>query len=225
MPYPLTRSSHPSFKPPQRRIGLYLLLLLLSLLWAGTASAERPVVGATEIARNQAEAIYSQNSRALVSGAEILMQDTLKTGLQSRLQARLLDESVIVMGESTELLVDEFVYAPAAGPKATLELLRGALLYVGGHLSGDKAKDIQVKTPVALLGVRGTRFWVGPIDGATGVLVIQGRVDVNSRFGLVTLRPGEGTMVQANGELSHPKTWGEEKKQRALAMTRLDQQP
>ncbi len=225
MPYTLTRSSDPIFKPPQRAIGLYLLLPLLSLLWAGPALAQRPVVGATEIARNQAEAIYSQNSRALVSGAEILMQDTLRTGLQSRLQARLLDESVLVMGESAELLVDEFVYAPAAAPKVTLELLRGALLYVGSHLSSDKPKDIKVKTPVALLGVRGTRFWVGPIDGATGVLVIQGRVDVSSDFGLLTLRPGEGTMVQANGELSDPKIWGEEKKQRALAMTGLDQQP
>jgi hypothetical protein len=79
-----------------------------------------------------------------------------------------------------------------------------------------------VRTPVAILGVRGTEFWVGPIDGSTGVLVIDGEVSVGSGKGTVILGPGEGTMVAADGTLSPVKTWGAAKVERALEMVRFD---
>ena len=82
---------------------------------------------------------------------------------------------------------------------------------------------MHVRTPCGhSLGVRGTEFWVGPIDGDTGVLVLDGEVVVGSDSGMVTLGPADGTMIKADGSLSPGKTWGEAKVQRALDMVAID---
>lgn len=70
--------------------------------------------------------------------------------------------------------------------------------------------NVNLKTPVAILGVRGTSLWVGPLDGATGVL--DGLVDVSSVRGIVSLHADQGTMVGDNGSLNAPKSQGQAKK-------------
>lgn len=179
------------------------------------------MAGSSTEVRNQATAEFAKTARPLSPGTSVMIQDTLKTGEQSRLRVRLLDQSSLTLGAQAELLIDNFVYNPGKTQQAVLNLFKGALRYIGGHAGGTTPKAVEIKTPIAVLGVRGTDFWAGPIDGETGVLVLQGRVDVQSRYGLVTLRPGEGTMIQDNGQLSQPKVWGEEKKARALEMVRF----
>lgn len=210
-------------KPPRpahalRTILLFCCLAPLSIAGLAQPAPDRQTVGTSTLVRNNAEAIYSLTSRPLIAGTQVMMRDLLKTGSDSRLEVELLDSSTLVLGERAELLVDVFVYDPGEKLEASFNLLKGALRYIGNYVSGKAPKEVRVETPVAMLGVRGTDFWIGPIDGAIGVLVLRGLVDVQSRYGLVSLRPGEGTMIKANGELSQPKTWGDEKKARALAM-------
>lgn len=125
------------------------------------------------------------------------------------------------MGEHAELAIDEFVYSEGETRNITLRLLKGALLFVGEKLFGGE-NQVQIRTPVAILGVRGTEVWVGPIDGATGVLVIDGEVSVGSAKGVVILGPGEGTMISDEGAVSPRKTWGAAKVARALEMVSLE---
>jgi hypothetical protein len=123
-------------------------------------------------------------------------------------------------GENAELAIDEFVYTERKTREITLRAVKGALLFIGEKLFGGDS-EVQIRTPVAILGVRGTEVWVGPIDGATGVLVIDGEVSVGSAKGVVVLGPGEGTMISDDGTLSPRKTWGEGKVARALEMVTL----
>ncbi len=146
------------------------------------------------------------------------MQDLLKTRVDARLKVRFNDGSTVVMGENAELMVDKFVYVPKKARTIALNALKGALRFVGKKLQGYARQDVKVKLPVGTLGVRGTDFWVGRIDGDTGVPVIDGKVLVKSKFGLVSLGPGEGTMIKDDGILSPAKKWGEAKKSRALKM-------
>lgn len=185
------------------------------------AVADRADVGVVERVQQRAEAVYAGRSRTLASASSVYYQDLLRTGRGSRLKAMLADGSAITMGENAELAIDEFVYAPEGRTEITLNALKGALLFMSDKLRGGD-RGVHVRTPVAILGVRGTEFWVGPIDGATGVLVITGEVVVGSDSGVVTLGPGEGTMIEANGTLSPRKTWGEAKVKRALDMVAID---
>jgi hypothetical protein len=202
-----------------------LMTMGLIVLDAGDGVAEpspasRTDVGAVERVANRAEAAFADRVRRLQPASALYFLDLLRTGPKARLSARLEDGSVVTMGENAELAIDEFVYAPGETRAITLRSLKGALLFIGEKLFGGES-EVRIRTPVAILGVRGTEVWVGPIDCATGVLVIDGEVRVGSGKGVVTLGPGEGTMIGEDGSLSAPKTWGQGKVERALAMVAL----
>lgn len=202
-----------------------IALSLMLTFCVGAYAAERaprPEVGVVERAKAPATAVFAAASRSLDATAPVYYLDVLRTGEAARLSIELADASNITMGENAELRVDEFVYTPDTGTEATLNLVKGALLFIGDKLRGEERRDVRVRTPVAILGARGTHFWVGPIDGATGVLVVDGEVLVGSGSGRVRLGPGEGTMIQADGALTPPKVWGEGKVQRALEMVAFD---
>lgn len=184
----------------------------------------RAEVGAVDRVQAPADAVFAGDARTLERTAPVYFLDLLRTGEAARLRVTLADASTITMGEHAALEVNELVYSPepTSTTEATLNLLKGALLYIGDKLRGEERRRVLIRTPVAILGVRGTRFWVGPIDGATGVLVVGGEVLVSNPKGRVRLGAGEGTMIQADGSLSPAKTWGEAKVQRALDMVALD---
>ena len=82
---------------------------------------------------------------------------------------------------------------------------------------------IAVTTPVADIGVRGTEFWGGPMDGQYGVLLLEGVVTVSNQAGSVTLSAqGQGTDIPS--PLDPPgavKPWGADKIARAVASVAL----
>jgi hypothetical protein len=199
-----------------------VLMCFPASLVAAQAADERSKVGTVEQVRNRAEALYQGDIRPLAPSAPVLYRDLMRTGPAARLKARLADGSELQMGENAELEVDDFVQSAGEQRSITLDLLKGALRLISGKLQEGAQSSIHVRTPVAILGVRGTDFWVGPIDGAIGVLVITGEVVVASDVGQVSLGPGEGTMIGEDGRLSQAKVWGPAKVDRALAMVALE---
>lgn len=186
----------------------------------GQADLGRASVGLVDRVEQRAEAAFAERVRRLREQSTVYFLDRLRTGPNARLSARLADGSMITMGENAELAIDEFVYTEGETRSITLRAIKGALLFIGEKLFGGDS-EVQIRTPVAILGVRGTEVWVGPIDGATGVLVIDGEVSVGSAKGVIILGPGEGTMISDDGALSPRKTWGEGKVARALEMVSL----
>ena len=206
----------------QLALAVSSLTLLVSPPTHADTTGARAEVGVVDRAKAPATAIFAADKRALDDTAPVYYLDLLRTGAGARLRVELADASKISMGENTELRIDEFVYTPETRTEATLNLVKGALLFIGDKLRGDEQRAVRVRTPVAILGARGTHFWVGPIDGATGVLVVDGEVLVGTAAGRIRLGPGEGTMIQSDGALTHAKVWGEAKVRRALEMVAFD---
>jgi hypothetical protein len=80
--------------------------------------------------------------------------------------------------------------------------------------------DVNVTTPAAAIGIRGTEFWAGPIDNqALGVLLVEGVVRVSNAAGAQILnRPGQGTNIARPGAAPGPVTlWPQDKVNRAIA--------
>jgi hypothetical protein len=62
-------------------------------------------------------------------------------------------------GPDTEIVVDEYLYAPGKGDlKLGATLTRGTLQYISGVIAKLKPDAVSVKTPVGIIGVRGTRY-------------------------------------------------------------------
>lgn len=188
------------------RTGILAIPFIFSLRLA--RAAER--VGTVEDVKGQAFAERESASRALDPQAPVFLNDTVITGLGSRLGMRLGAHTMVRLGEQARLKIDRFIVD--AGGEITLG--SGPLLFDG---PAGRA-GIQVRSPFALIAVRGTRFFAGPSNDRFGVFVERGSVAVAAAGQRVTLRAGEGTdIVSPGAPPTPPKRWGAERIRAALA--------
>jgi hypothetical protein len=69
------------------------------------------------------------------------------------------DDTRVSLGPETEIRIDRFLFAPATGQLAqVLKMARGVAAYVSGKIAKLSPDAARVETPVAIVGVRGTRF-------------------------------------------------------------------
>ncbi len=150
-------------------------------------------------------------------GAPIEFEQIVSTEADARLELGFIDQTTLTLGENARLRIDRFVYAPQTTRTSIRLAAVGALRFVSGARSG--GSDVSVVTPVATIGIRGTDFWAGPIDGAYGVLLLDGAVDVANAAGSATLdEPGEGVNIAGPGAPPGTVTqWPQDKVSRALA--------
>ncbi|MHB2169158.1 FecR family protein [Alsobacter sp. R-9] len=194
---------------------------MIAALLAVSEPTHAQTVAIGAVTAVQADATASRQggrTRPLEPGGQVFFRDTLRTGQGARLATELDDGTTLTLGENAALSVDAFVYDPAR-PRGRLvaRSLRGAFLFVGGLVEKTPSPRVEVRTPLATLGVRGTTVWGGPIDGAYGVLVLEGRVEVRTRQGAVTLERGQGTTLRPRRSPEAPVVWGQDKVRRAIA--------
>ena len=92
--------------------------------------------------------------RVIQVGLDMQRNERVSTGPQGRTQMLFIDGSALTVGPSSEVVLDEFVYDPAAeSGKIALSATRGLFRVVGGKISKNDA--ITIRTPTALIGVRG----------------------------------------------------------------------
>jgi ferric-dicitrate binding protein FerR (iron transport regulator) len=199
---------------PNRRI------LLQSFLLAGTVGQLRPLfaadeaVGAVSEVTGEAVAQLNDRRRKLEHRSPLYLGDTINTGAQSRLRAVLERKTSLRLGANTKVRIDQFLINTGG----ELVLDRGALLI---DISSKLSKGLEVQSPFALIAVRGTRFFAGPIEGIFGVFVSRGEVDVTAADRTVRLKTGEGTDIARPGDAPGPvKKWGKPKIDKAMALVR-----
>lgn len=199
--------------------------LITALFGMGSAMAEpSDHVGKIEKAKNEVTAMPSATdpARPLTVGNPVYRNEMVKTGALARAQLRLEqlrleDETSLVMGENAEVRLDEFVYDKDGS--ATINLVTGALRFISSA-NGHPGK-LTIKTPVATIGIRGTDFWAGPIDGVYGVLLLTGNVEVSNPAGTVILNtPRTGTLISgADVAPGDAVPWPDDRRVRALSKT------
>lgn len=202
----------------KRGKAAFALALVLTNGYAAQAADPRTQVGEVIQVQKSAQAVFQKSSRPLLTAAPVLFEDMLKTGVDARLKAQLVDGTKLTLGEKAEMLIDEFIYEPdGAEAVLSLKVVRGAFLFVSGEIEKMSGSKVKIETPVGMLGVRGTTVWVGGIDGGYGVLVLDGSVAVTTPNGAVVVNTGEGTMIYDNEPPSLPSDWAKVKIDRAVA--------
>ena len=201
------------------------LLAVLASPPAGSAAEEdRSQVGIVARVENEASIVVASASRQAVVGMPVHMKDELRTGANGRMQVTFLDDTELTLGENASVLIDRYVYDPDKGIGETmLQTTRGAFRFATGRIKELKEKTIVITTAFADIGVRGTEFWGGPIDGKYGVLLLEGEVTVSNQAGSVTLsKTGEGTNIASPLDApGTPTVWPEAKVSRAIETVTL----
>ena len=147
-------------------------------------------------------------ARTLTIGTNVIYKERIQTSAQGSTQIMFPDTSTLNVGRNSNIVIDEYVYDPAAGTgKMVATISKGVMRFVGGQIS--HTAGITVNTPVATLGIRGGVATIGyPIPpgfggddprlaNAKGELVFAhvGTITIKNNVSTVTIRPGYMTFV------------------------------
>ena len=191
---------------------LIIVAVMLVSGFAGNECAAQDAIGT--VSRIQGEASGTRNgaTRVLAPNAAVFLNETVATGETARLEVTFTDNTRLTLGQKAKLTLDNYVFDSAAR-RGTIKFgLVGAFRFVSGQVSKLASADVSVTTPVAVVGIRGTEFWGGPIDDqALGVLLIEGSLSVSNNL------PGQGTNIAAPGAAPGPVRSGRRTRSAALS--------
>ncbi len=179
---------------------------------------EKKVAGTVAKLQGSAIAIQDATPRALKVGAEILIGDVVSTGADSRLELRMIDDGLFTLGERTNFVVMEYRFDDNSGNAAT-RLLDGTVRAITGKIAQLTGQPFRMDTEFASIGVRGTEFWGGPLDGVMQFALLGGGgIIVSNGAGSVEItEEGHGTWLATPLDApAAPDTWGDDKIKRAL---------
>lgn len=166
--------------------------------WAGSAAAA-PSIGHADLVLIWATGRPpGAPERPVYVQDDVFAQETLRTVEDGALHVIFRDGTELRMGSAATVTLDEFVYDPDAGAGKLLgSVSRGIARFITGRID-DSA--FAVRTPAALIGVRGTDFsvWVEE-DGRTTVWVNEGAVVVTPRGGAAALVREDETVAVEPG--------------------------
>jgi hypothetical protein len=200
----------------------FLLVLAVPL----SAQQQNSDVVAT-VSRIEKAAVAMQDAlpRSLEVGSEVQLGDIISTGKDARLELTFSDGTSVKLGERTQFKVIEFVVEQNGG-NAVMRLMKGAFEMSSGSMMKLASASMVVETETATIGIRGTRFWGGKLDGDMEIALLDGKgVYVENKAGRVELtRVGTGTKIpDFNTAPTAPIAWGKSKLSRAAATTSFSQ--
>ena len=100
-------------------------------------------------------------------GEKVLQSDTVVTGADGSVGITFIDNSLLSAGPNSTLTIEHFAFDPTThGGAFDTRLSRGTLSVVSGKIAKQTPGAMTVKTPAAILGVRGTEFVVRAEGGA-----------------------------------------------------------
>jgi hypothetical protein len=200
-----------------RTIGAWLAGIIAVAMCSSAAIAAEPI-GSVSRVSGAAFGVVDGARQALAANATVYLGEAIATGADGRVAVALADGTALTIGENASITVDTFVFNPA-GANSLHAAVAGAFRFVSGKLGAGAVRTASVTTPAATIGVRGTDFWGGPIDGGNGFLLIEGAIDVTVQ-GTTVAVDNAGTGVTFNAGATQPgmvSVWPDEKVSRALA--------
>jgi len=139
---------------------------LLATLAAGlTALGAQAEVGQIKVAKGQVS--VDRNGQVLPAQVGMLLEaaDVLKTGADGSVGITMRDNSLLSAGPNSILALERFEFDPTTSQgRFDTQLRRGTLSVVSGRIAKQSPEAMTVRTPSAVLGVRGTEFVVAVDD-------------------------------------------------------------
>jgi hypothetical protein len=160
---------------------------------------------------------------ALAKGDTILVEDTIATGEASRAQFLMIDGAKIAMRPNSRLRIEEYAFPSGAGAtpgqpvvttsndRSVMSLVKGGFRTITGAIGKDDEESYEVRTPVGVLGIRGTDYaavfcradctWApgvtagAPIEDGLYLGVTDGIIFFRNANGEIELRAGEFAFI------------------------------
>ena len=177
---------------------------------ASIALAAGPLNAAGEIGNVHLVKVWAYGTptdgaqQPLYRADDLFADELVETVEDGALHIRFLDNTKLRLGSSSVVTLDSFVYDPSTSAgELTADLGEGVFRFITGKLNKE---GIEIRTPVAVIGVRGTDFIVSVApDGATTVSVLEGLIEVTALIGSgawTSVGVGQAASVSTGGQVS-----------------------
>ncbi len=133
----------------------------LLALCAGAAGPALAEVGQIKVQKGSVT--IERQGRTLPGqvGMALEAADTIRTGADSSVGITMKDNSLLSAGPNSALSLSRFEFDPTTSQgRFDTQLQRGTLAVVSGRIAKQSPEAMTVRTPSAVLGVRGTEFAV-----------------------------------------------------------------
>ena len=140
---------------------LLTLVLLGLFVFVGQAVAEGAVIGHVRTVSGEAALVRDGGREPAKVGSEVFRKDVIETGKDGSIGVTFTDNTVFSAGPNSSIALEEYAFNSSAFKGNLLARMdRGTLNVVSGDIARTSPEAMKVKTPTAILGVRGTTFLV-----------------------------------------------------------------
>jgi hypothetical protein len=135
--------------------------LVLAVAVATATPAQAQEAGHVKVAKGAVTIERGGQKLPAPVGAPVQTGDVVVTGADGSVGISFLDNSLLSAGPNSVLAIDRFAFDSTTHQGAfETSLKTGTLAVVSGKLAKQSPEAMKVKTPAAVLGVRGTEFLV-----------------------------------------------------------------
>jgi hypothetical protein len=143
----------------RRLVVLAAVVIAVAVAMPGPVSAQE--AGHIKVSRGAVQIERAGQRTPAVVGAVVQAGDVVTTGADGAVGITFLDNSLLSAGPNSVLAIDRFAFDSTTHQGSFESSLRkGTLAVVSGKLAKQSPEAMKVKTPAAVLGVRGTEFLV-----------------------------------------------------------------
>jgi hypothetical protein len=162
------------------------------------AASDPDPIGNVATLTGSATVIRNKNSLPLKIKDDIYLNDVLRTSADSTLGVTFNDETTFNLTANARITVDNYVYEEGGSKNAALfNIAKGTVAFVASAVA--KTGDMQIATPTATLGIRGTTGLVEVPEGASATgqnnVAIKLYPDPDGKVGHIEVNGRDGTRL------------------------------
>ena len=137
----------------------------MTILFGLAAAAGAADIGQVKVAKGQVTIERQGKTMPASVGTRLQTSDIVKTGADGSVGITMDDDSLLSAGPNSALSLDTYAFDPTTNQgKLDTSLNKGTLAVISGRIAKQSPDAMTVRTPTAILGVRGTEFVVSVND-------------------------------------------------------------
>ena len=126
---------------------------------------------------------------SLNKDSSVFQGDILETGAGGAVAVVFIDETEFSLGEDGRMVLDELIFDPTSlEGSSTFSVVQGVFVFVSGEVAANNPDEMIVRTPVATLGIRGTKVaGKAAAEGALNTVTMMPESDGAAVTGSITV--------------------------------------
>jgi hypothetical protein len=187
------------------------LAMMLTLMWGLTTGARADDVAHFTQVVGQVEVLKSAGGKVIPATVELgaAEKDGVNTKALSRAQLKFLDDTIMSVAPESQITIESYMFDASKGKRNAVSLMTKGLVHVVvTNVSKVKGEDFVIKTPTAIMGIRGTEFFLLQGEGFGDLFVVTGLVSTRSLAGgEVLVGAGQCNRTEKGQASTQPKAF------------------